>query len=73
MKRLYRSNSNKIFAGICGGLGEYFAVDPVLVRVICLFISFVTGLVPGIITYIVCIFVIPKPEVTHTQSHETTI
>ena len=30
MKRLYRSNDNKVFGGILGGLGEYFDVDPVL-------------------------------------------
>ncbi|HET9260929.1 MAG TPA: PspC domain-containing protein, partial [Acidimicrobiia bacterium] len=28
-RRLYRSNSQRVFAGICGGLGDYFAVDPV--------------------------------------------
>ena len=33
-KKLYRSEDNKIFLGICGGIGEYFNVDPVVIRVI---------------------------------------
>ena len=34
MKRLFRSRDNRIIAGVCGGIGEYFDVDPVLIRVI---------------------------------------
>ncbi len=70
MKRLYRSNTNKIVAGICGGIGEYFAVDPVLVRVIFLFVSFITGLVPGMIAYIISIFIIPKHDIENVRYHE---
>ena len=32
-KRLYRSNTNRVIGGVCGGIGEYFNIDPVLVRV----------------------------------------
>ncbi len=34
MKRLYRSTSNRIIAGVCSGLGEYFDIDPVIVRIL---------------------------------------
>ncbi len=39
MKRLYRSNTNRLIAGVCGGLGEYFHIDPVIIRIV----SFVLG------------------------------
>ena len=60
MKKLYRSNDNKIIAGIVGGLGEYFGSDPVLLRLIWILIVVFTGVVPGVIAYIVAAFVVPK-------------
>lgn len=59
MKRLYRSETNRVVSGICGGVGEYFEIDPVLIRVIFLFLSFVTGLIPGLIAYGISILIIP--------------
>jgi phage shock protein PspC (stress-responsive transcriptional regulator) len=59
-KRLYRSLTNRVFAGICGGLGEYFSIDPVLVRLIWLLVVIFTGVVPGLLTYIIAIYVIPQ-------------
>ncbi len=72
IKRLYRSKENKILAGILGGVGEYFDTDPVLVRLIYLIILIATGVVPGILIYILAIFVVPeRPIVTvvHDESH----
>ena len=60
MKKLYRSNTNKVFAGILGGLGDYFDVDPVLFRLLWVLVTIFTGLAPGIIVYIIAIFIIPK-------------
>ncbi len=57
-KRVYRSKKNKILAGVCGGIAEYFDVDPVLVRllfVLLLFMGFV-----GIIIYLVAWLLIPE-------------
>lgn len=59
-KLLYRSNKNKVFAGICGGIGEYFEIDPTLVRVLWIFITVFTGFFPGLFVYIFCVFIIPK-------------
>lgn len=59
-KRLFRSDKNKVFAGICGGIGEYAGVDPVLFRLIWVLATAFTGIVPGLIAYIVSIFIIPK-------------
>ena len=63
MKKLYRSGKNKIFGGVIGGLGEYFEVDPVLLRLLWLVILIATGVVPGIIVYIIALFVVPKKKV----------
>ena len=60
MKKLYRSKTNKIFAGVIGGLGEYFDVDPTLLRLIWFIILVCTGIMPGTVVYIIAIFIIPK-------------
>lgn len=57
-KRLYRStNDSKIF-GVCGGLAEYFDIDPTLVRVGWIIFSLVYG--SGILAYVICAFCMPK-------------
>ena len=60
MKRLYRSNTNKIVAGIVGGIGEYFGLDPALLRVVWILILVFTGVVPGLLVYIIAILIIPR-------------
>ena len=59
-KRLYRSEENKIVAGILGGLGEYFNVDPAILRLLWVVITVFTGFLPGIITYFLARCVVPK-------------
>jgi len=58
VKRLYRSRKDRVISGICGGIGEYFKVDPVLVRVVAVLLVFTGGV--GIIAYIAGIFIIPE-------------
>lgn len=64
-KRLYRSTTDKKIAGVCGGIAEYFDVDPVIIRVIAL-ILFFAGL-SGLIAYIILWIVVPidpgQPEI----------
>lgn len=62
MKKLYRSRKNNVFAGVIGGLGEYFDVDPVLIRLFWLLVIVFTGIVPGIIVYLLAVLVIPKKK-----------
>lgn len=59
MKKLYKSKNNKVFCGVIGGLGEYFDIDPVLLRILWLVIVVITGFFPGIIAYIVACLVVP--------------
>ena len=65
-KRLYKSKDNKIIAGVMGGLGEYFDIDPVLFRVLYMAFSVFTGIIPGIIAYFLMAIVMPvRPSVTN--------
>jgi len=59
-KRLYRSQKNKVIAGVFGGLGEYGNIDPVFLRLIWILVVVFTGFVPGIVAYLLAIIVIPK-------------
>lgn len=60
LKKLYRSDKNKIVAGVFGGLGEYIGVDPVLLRVAGIFIFVFTGFVPFVVAYLLLVIVMPK-------------
>lgn len=60
-KRLYRSRNNRKIAGVCGGLGEYFNVDPVIFRI--LWVVLVLGAGTGILAYIIFWLIVPEaPE-----------
>lgn len=62
IKRLYRSKKDKVLGGICGGLGEYFEIDPVLIRILWVILT-VLSVGAGIIAYLICWIIIPqKPE-----------
>ncbi|MDP3878699.1 MAG: PspC domain-containing protein [Dehalococcoidales bacterium] len=56
-KRLYRSRSDRMIWGVCGGLAEYFDIDPTIVRVIAVLSIFINGL--GILAYIILAIVVP--------------
>jgi len=63
MKKIYRSKKDKMIAGICGGSGEMFEIDPTLIRLGLVFIGLVTGIVPLVIAYILGWIIIPEnPE-----------
>lgn len=66
-KRLYQSEKNRVLAGICGGIGEYFGVDPVALRLAWMLIVIFTGIFPGVIAYILAIFIIPLPPSAHAS------
>lgn len=58
MKRLVLSQKNKMLAGVCGGIAEYFGIDLTIVRIIWLIVTLFGG--AGIIAYILCWLLIPK-------------
>lgn len=57
-KKIYRSRTDKVIGGICGGLGKYFEIDPVLIRVIFVLLAFFHG--SGLIIYLILLIVIPQ-------------
>ncbi len=57
---LHRSTSNRIIAGVLGGLAEYFDLDPTLARVLYVFVSIVSAGFPGILVYLVLWLLIPE-------------
>ena len=59
--RLYRSQTNKVFAGVCSGLGEYLNIDVTIVRLVWIVITFLGG--AGIIAYILAYFIIPEKPI----------
>jgi phage shock protein C len=59
MKRLYRSQEEKMVAGICGGMGELYEIDPTLIRLLLVFLALATGVVPLLVAYIVGAIIIP--------------
>ena len=56
-RRLYRSDTDKMICGVCGGIGEYFNIDPTIVRLVWAVLS-VGG--PGLIAYVIAMIIIPK-------------
>ena len=60
-RRLTRSR-NKVIAGVCGGIAEYFNLDPTVVRVAYVLISVISVAFPGILAYIILMFVMPPPD-----------
>ncbi len=69
-KRLYRSRQDRMIAGICGGLGEYFNVDPTLIRLATAFLFLWTG-GSVLLVYFIAWFIIPEePVQKDRQSQE---
>jgi phage shock protein C len=60
MERLYRSSTQRMIAGVCGGLGEYFNIDPTLVRIVYILVTVATGVLLGIVLYVVLWLIVPN-------------
>ena len=57
-KRLFRLIKDKKIAGVCGGLADYFNIDPAIVRILFLLVTLVWGF--GLVLYIICWICVPK-------------
>jgi phage shock protein C len=60
-KCLYRSNSARMLAGVCGGLGEFFGIDPTVIRVLSVLLTLVWPFTP--LAYLILMFVVPEEPV----------
>jgi phage shock protein C len=63
MKKLYRSQKQKIVAGVCGGIAEYFEIDPVLIRLIWIVLIVFGG--TGVLAYLIAWIIIPQENGTY--------
>ncbi|HPE68704.1 MAG TPA: PspC domain-containing protein [Thermotogota bacterium] len=57
-KRLYRSRKNKMLAGVCGGIADYFDVDPTLIRLLWVLLILAGG--AGIVLYLLALVIVPE-------------
>jgi phage shock protein C len=60
MKKLYRSQTNKTVYGVLGGLGEYFDVDPTILRLGYIFFSVISAGIGGLVIYLLAVLVVPE-------------
>lgn len=61
-KRLYKSRENRALCGVCGGIGEYFNIDPVIIRLLVVVFTLCGG--AGLIGYIIAAIIIPEKDKT---------
>ncbi len=61
-KKLRRSARSRIVAGVCGGLAEYFDIDPVAIRVGYVLLSVLSNGFPGVLIYILIWILVPERE-----------
>ena len=66
-KKLMRS-TNKMLAGVCAGIGEFFGVDPTLIRILYVALSIFSVGFPGVIFYIILMILMPLPQNTDNES-----
>lgn len=69
MKRLYKSRKDKMIAGVCGGIAEYFDIDPVIVRLLFVIFFFIGG--AAILAYIVGMIIMPQAPMGADESYES--
>lgn len=67
-KRLYKSETNKVIGGVCGGLGEYFGIDPTVLRIIAVVLIFAHG--AGLLIYFIAWLCMPKRQPEAYRYHQ---
>jgi phage shock protein C len=73
-KKLYRSNTDKILTGVCGGIAEYLPMDSTALRLIWTLVVVFTGFIPGVLVYIIAAVIMPiKPLETPAQTATPTV
>jgi phage shock protein C len=59
VKKLYRSQTNKKIAGVCGGIGEMTDTDPTIIRIVTIVLGLATGFFPFFIAYLIAWWIVP--------------
>lgn len=69
MKQLYRSRKNRVAAGVCGGIAEYFNVDPTIVRIAAIALMIISK--SALLVYFVAAMLMPEYSAETDQKEET--
>lgn len=56
-KKLYKSKTNKVLCGVCGGIGEFFNIDPTIIRLLTIFLALTSV---GVVFYIAAALIMPQ-------------
>lgn len=67
--RITKSKTDRVIDGVCGGLAQYYGIDPVIVRLIFVVLLFINGI--GFFIYIILAIIMPKPEKLDQSPKET--
>ncbi|MFA5360898.1 MAG: PspC domain-containing protein [archaeon] len=59
-KKLYRNQNKKVLLGVLAGIADYLSYDPTIIRLVFILLTLVTGILPGILVYILAVILIPK-------------
>lgn len=70
MKKLYKSQTNRILTGILGGIAEYFGTDATMVRLLFMVLLVFTGFFPFGLMYLLAYFIIPERPPLDTVSNQ---
>ena len=61
-KKLYKSRTDRMISGVCGGFADYINADPTVVRALFVLISILSAAFPGILVYIILAIVMPERD-----------
>ena len=71
-RKLYRSQENRMIGGVCGGMAEYFNIDPNLMRILWVILAFLGG--SGVIVYLAALIIVPNnPDQTIPENRDLVI
>jgi phage shock protein C len=70
-KRLYRSRKDRMLFGVCGGLAEYFGIDPTVMRIVAVVLALASGV--GILIYFIMAFIIPLDGTSRTSPRDIVV
>jgi len=68
-RKLYRHRTNRIIAGVCGGVGEYLAIDPTFVRIFFVLFAFLNGF--GVLVYFLMWIIVPSEDARNVSLRES--
>ena len=73
MKKLYKSKTDRVWKGVLGGIGEFFEVDPTILRLLFVLLVIFTGIFPGVIFYLFAVVIMPEAPKSSAKKASTKV